>query len=225
MRKKPFYIFHYVLIVFAFTSASAQSDQFVKIANKVSISAETDSWLKISVPFNIVGHPRLEALRGDRPSTIEQAFNPEYVEDVKVKLYICFSNEFKKKALRTSKLIDSQFYQYYSSEIEFKTIKVERATKYANFMFPTAIAEKDEFGGGYITPVGYAIEIVMEGVPMDISNAIVFEKYRDEATLLKFKQQAEEKSSINEGVMLPAHHVFSTYFQKGAYLKPSAIGN
>ena len=48
---------------------------------------------------------------------------------------------------------------------------------------------------------------------MDISNAIVFEKYRDEATL-KNAQQAEEKSSINEGVMLPAHHVFSTYFQK-----------
>ena len=153
MRKKPFYIFHYVLIVFVFSSTSAQSDQFVKIANKVSISAETDSWLKISVPFNIVGHPRLVTLRGDRPSTIEQAFNPEYVEDVKVKLYICFSNEFKKKALRTSKLIDSQFYQYYSSEIEFKTIKVERTTKYANFMFPSAIAEKDEFGGGYITPL------------------------------------------------------------------------
>ena len=82
-------------------------------------------------------------------------------------------------------------------------------------MFPSAIAEKDEFGGGYITPVGYAIEILMEGVPMDISNDIFFDKYRDEATLLKFKQQAKEKSSLNEGVMIPAHHVFQTYFQKG----------
>ena len=92
-------------------------------------------------------------------------------------------------------------------------------------MFPSAIAEKDEFGSGYITPVGYAIEILMEGVPMDISNAIVFEKYRDEATLLKFKQQAEDKSSLNQDVMLPAHYVFPNYYQKGAYLKPMTIGN
>ena len=225
MRKNLYQIFHFFLIVFAFTNTFAQTDQFVKIANKVTISSETDSWLKISVPFNIVSHPRLEALRGSRPSTIEEAFNPEFVEDVKVKLYMCFSNEFKKKTLRTSKLIDSQFYQYYHAEVDFKTIKVERTTKYANFMFPSAIAEKDEFGSGYITPVGYAIEILMEGVPMDISNAIVFEKYRDEATLLKFKQQAEDKSSLNQDVMLPAHYVFPNYYQKGAYLKPMTIGN
>ena len=37
---------------------------------------------------------------------------------------------------------------------------------------------------------------------------------------MKFKQQAQEKSSQNEGVLLPAHHVFSNYFQKGAYLVP-----
>ena len=123
MRKKPYYIFHYFLIVFAYTNTFAQTDQFVKIANKVTISSETDSWLKISVPFNIVSHPRLEGLRGSRPSTIEEAFNPEFVEDVKVKLYICFINEFKKKTLRTSKLIDSQFYQYYSSEIDFRLSK------------------------------------------------------------------------------------------------------
>ena len=225
MSKKPYYIFHYFLVFIACGSSYAQSDKFVKLANKVTISAETEAWLKISVPFNIVSHPRLEGLRGSRPSTIEEAFNPEFVEDVKVKLYMCFSNEFKKKTLRTSKLIDSQFYQYYHSEVDFKTIKVERTTKYANFMFPSAIAEKDEFGSGYITPVGYAIEILMEGVPMDISNAIVFEKYRDEATLLKFKQQAEDKSSLNQDVMLPAHYVFPNYYQKGAYLKPMTIGN
>ena len=99
MRKPPYYIFHYFIIVFAFTSTFAQTDQFVKIANKVTISSETDSWLRISVPFNIVSHPRLEGLRGNRPSSIEEAFNPEFVEDVKVKLYICFSNEFKRKHL------------------------------------------------------------------------------------------------------------------------------
>ena len=36
MRKPPYYIFHYFIIVFAFTSTFAQTDQFVKIANKVT---------------------------------------------------------------------------------------------------------------------------------------------------------------------------------------------
>jgi hypothetical protein len=225
MRNKAFLI--YQCIVFGFTSFSlnGQIDQYAKIANKVTITAETDSWLKVSVPFNIITHPRIESLRTSRPSTVEEAFNPEFVEDVKVKLYICFSNEFKKKALRSSKLIDSQFYQYYSGEIDFKTIKVDRNTKYANFMFPAAIAERDEFGSGYITPVGYAIEVHLEGVPVEMSNAIAFEKYRDENTLQKFKQLAEEKSEINKGVLVPAHHLFPTYFQKGSYLIPSISGN
>jgi len=225
MSNKAFFI--YQCIVFGFTSfcLHGQPDQFAKIANKVTITTETDSWLKVSVPFNIITHPRLESLRTSRPSTIEEAFNPDFVEDVKVKLYICFSNEFKKKVLRSSKLIDSQFYQYYSAEIEFKTIKVDRNTKYANFMFPAAIAERDEFGYGYITPVGYAIEIHLEGIPVEISNAIAFEKYRDENTLEKFKQQAEEKSGVNKGVLVPAHHIFPNYFQKGAYLLPPISGN
>jgi hypothetical protein len=76
-----------------------------------------------------------------------------------------------------------------------------------------------------ITPVGYAIEIHLEGVPVEISNAIAFEKYRDENTLEKFKQQAEEKSGVNKGVLVPAHHIFPNYFQKGAYLLPPILGN
>ena len=215
-----------LLLPFVFFSRlHSAPDEYVRLTGKVTVTKESETWIKASVPFGIIGHPKAQTYSRSKPTGLDDVVNLEFMNNIKVKIYLCFSNEFKKKALRSANLSDAQFYQYYSSEIEFKTIKVDRTTKYANFMFPSAIAEKDEFGGGYITPVGYAIEIVMEGVPMDISNAIVFEKYRDEATLLKFKQQAEEKSSINEGVMLPAHHVFSTYFQKGAYLKPSAIGN
>ena len=117
--------------------------------------------------------------------------------------------------------MDSQFYQYYSAEVDFKAVKIERTTKYANFMFPSSVAEKDGFGGNYVNPVGYAIEIMVEGVPVEISNSIMFDKYRDEATLEKFKQQAEQKSTTSMGVLLPAHHVFPSYFQSGAYLKPA----
>jgi hypothetical protein len=225
MSNKAFFIYQCIIFGFTIFSLNGQPDQYAKIASKVTITAENDSWLKVSVPFNIISHPRLESLRTSKPSTIEEAFNPDFIEDVKIRLYICFSNEFKKKVLRSSKLIDSQFYQYYSAEIDMMTIKVDRNTKYANFMFPSAIAEKDEFGSGYITPIGYAIEIHLEGVPVEISSAIVFEKYRDENTLQKFKQQAEEKSGVNKGVLVPAHHIFPSYFQKSAYLLPPSSGN
>ena len=225
MSIKAFFIHVCLSLIFIVLGLQAQNDQYAKITNKVTITSETDSWLKVSVPFNIVTHPRIDNFRGSRPSTIEEAFNPEFVEDVKVRLYICFSNEFKKRVLRSSKMMDSQFYQYYRADIDFKILKVDRNTKYANFMFPAAVAEKDEFGSSYITPVGYAIEILMEGMPVEISNSIVFDKYRDEATLLKFKQQAEEKSTGNNGVLVPAHYVFPSYFQKGAYLLPLAPEN
>ena len=215
----------YTLIFTVSKSVYAEDDKYVKLANKVTLTNETDSWIKVSVPLNIIAHPRLEQIRNNRPSTIEEAFNPEYIEGLKVKLYLCFSNEFKKKALRTSKLIDSQFYQYYSAEVNYETIKLERTTVYVNFMFPSAIADRDGFGGNYINPVGYVIEVILEGVPAQFSNSIMFESYRDEATLLKFKQQAQEKSNRNKDILVPAHHVFQSYYPKGSYLKPSISGN
>jgi hypothetical protein len=219
IRKKLIQLIFITLSIVA-NSATAQIDQIVKLANKVSISNETESWIKVSVPFNIIAHPRIAELKNSRPSTVEEVFNPEFLESLKVKIYVCFSNEFKKKALRNSKLMDSQFYQYYSAEVKFEALKIERTTKYAHFLFPSSIAERDGFGGNYINPVGYAVEIMVEGVPVEISNSIMFDKYRDETTLLKFKQQAEQKSTVNEGVLLPAHHVFQSYFQSGAYLRP-----
>lgn len=157
MNKKITSIISVAMVFTAMINLTAQEDKYVKLANKVSISADSDAWLKVSVPFNLISHPRLEDTRNSRPNTLEEAFNPEYLEGLKVKLYLCFNNEFKKKVLRSSKLIDSQFYQYYGAEVEFKTIKIERTTKYANFVFPAAIAEKDGFGGSYINPVGYAV--------------------------------------------------------------------
>ena len=199
--------------------ATAQVDKFAKIGSRVSFTSENESWIKISVPFNLLTNPRLEAANGRRPTTIESAFNPEYINDVKVKLYVCFTNEFKKKILRGSSFLDSQYYQYYSAEQTFETVKLDRNTKYANFLFPAAIAERDGFGGGYVNPTGYVIEISIEGQQLEISNSIMFEKYRDESTLLKFKQQAVTNSASNQNIMVPAHQVYPSYFLKDAYLK------
>lgn len=199
--------------------ATAQVDKFAKIGSRVSFASENESWIKISVPFNLLSNPRLEAANGRRPTTIESAFNPEYINDVKVKLYVCFTNEFKKKILRGSSFLDSQYYQYYSAEQTFETVKLDRNTKYANFLFPAAIAERDGFGGSYVNPTGYVIEISIEGQQLEISNSTMFEKYRDESTLLKFKQQAVTNSASNQNIMVPAHQVYPSYFLKDAYLK------
>ena len=96
---------------------------------------------------------------------------------------------------------------------------MDRNTKYANFVFPTALAERDGFGGNYIQPVGHVVEISISGAPQSLSNAITFDKYRDDATLLKFKEQAELKAVVNDGVLIPAHKVLNNYFQKDAYIK------
>jgi len=208
-------------IFLPFAIIYSQVDQYIQLPNngKISIAKESDSWIKVSVPFNILANPKIDGLRNSRPSTIEEAFNPDYVDDVKVKLSLCFRNEFKKKALRNNSILDSQYYQYYSSEISYQTIKVDRNTKYANFVFPTALAERDGFGGNYIQPVGHVVEISISGAPQSLSNAITFDKYRDDATLLKFKEQAELKAVVNDGVLIPAHKVLNNYFQKDAYIK------
>ena len=84
-----------------------------------------------------------------------------------------------KKVLRNQKLSDAEFYQYYSSEVEFITLKFDRNKKYAHFLFPAAIAQRDGFLTSYINPVGYAVEIIYDGA-IEISDAIFFDKYREE---------------------------------------------
>ena len=226
MKRKTPFILLLTFLLSVKIALFAEEDKYVKLGNKVSISSENDSWIRVSVPFNILNHPGLEQFRTRRPSTVEELFNPEYIDDLKVKIFLCFTNEFKKKTLRSSQFPDSNFYQYYSAELTYETIKLDRNTKYANFLFPAAIAERDGFSGGYIKPTGYAIEISIGGRSMDISNAIVFDKFNnDEATLLKFKQQAQEKSSANTDTLVPAHYIFPAYHLKDAKLKAYSPNN
>ena len=76
--------------------------------------------------------------------------------------------------LRTQKLLPAEFYQYYSAEVEFMTLKFDRNTKYAHFLFPATIAERDGFLTSYINAVGYAVEIIYDGIPLEITNSIFF---------------------------------------------------
>ena len=79
---------------------------------------------------------------------LEEALNLEYLDDVKVKLYLCFSNEYKKKLINNSRMQDALFYQYYSAEIEYLTIKIDRSTKTANFLCLPLFARDGFYKGG-----------------------------------------------------------------------------
>ena len=191
----------------------ANPDQFVKLGGKVAITKESDQWVKATVPFVFVTHPLLEKFKTSKPSNKGDLINVEFIDKLKVRLSLCFANEYQKKSLRTLKLPDAEFYQYYSAEVEYMTIKFDRNTKYAHFLFPAAIAERDGFLTSYINAVGYVVEIMYDGIPLEISDSIFFDKYREERILQKFKQQAQSNAPKNEGILLPAHIVNSNYLE------------
>ena len=200
---------------------SAIPDQFVKLGGKITISKESDQWVKASVPFTFVNHPLAEKFKSRKPTTKDEVINLAYIDNIKIKLSLCFSNELQKKTLRSQKLQDAEFYQYYSAEVEYMTLKFDRNTKYAHFLFPAAIAERDGFLSSYINAVGYVVEIIYDGIPLEISDSIFFDKYREDRILQKFKQQAQSNASKNEGILLPAHLISSNYLDGAGPVKRS----
>lgn len=211
----------FLILPFAFLNqVHSAPDEFVKLTGKVTVSKLDDKWIKASVPFGIILHPKAQAYSRSKPTGLSDVINLEFMDNIKVKIYLCFSNEFKKKSLRSSKLSDAQFYQYYSAEIEYLTIKVDRNTKNAHFLFPAVMAERDGFyKGGYVKLVGYAVEISQNDVPFEISESIFFDGYRQEDILNKFKAQAVEKAEANKNLLLPAHLLDQSYLDSSAVVK------
>ena len=122
---------------------------------------------------------------------------------------------YKKINSRRSNLPEAEFYQYYSSEIEFLTIRADRNKKYVNFLFPAEIAERDGFLGAYVKPVGYVVEFIYDGIPLEISNNIFFGKYKEENILEKFRQMCQTNSPKNEGILVPAQVINSNQYLQG----------
>jgi hypothetical protein len=212
--KKLFKTLLAINFITAVFNLSAAPDQFIRLFDDVKVTNESDQWLKVTVPFEMVNHPlkaKYETIR--TPMTKDQVINLNYLNNLKIRLSICFSNELQKEKLRKQKLPEAEFYQYYSSEIEFLTIKADRNKKYATFLFPSAIAERDGFLNTYVKPVGYVVEIIYDGIPLEISQSISFGKYKEEYILSKFRQQCQENSSKNEGILIPAYLVGTNYLQ------------
>jgi len=203
-------LFLTITINLPFAQAS-DVDRFVSLTGKVTIKRDSDTWLKISVPFEVVSHPDLAALEGRKPSSREELFNPKFINDLEIKLYLCFRNDFARKFTRTEKSDPANF-QYYSSAL--KCIILEQGSKYsAHFLFPAAIAERDEFGGSYPELLGYFIEFSRNGTIFELTESIKFDSYRQTDVLEKFKSEAKSNSSENEGILIPAHQIDQSYLR------------
>ena len=184
-------------------------DQIFKLDGKIAASQESEQWLKITVPFLINQHPDLLKLEGRKPESLEEMFNPDFISGIKIRLWISFMNEFNRSALRGDKK-DVRYFEYFSAEIDCLALEIDRKTKRAEFLFPSTIAKMMELGN-YPKLTGYVVEFVRDGEVFEISESVSFLNYDKEEYLEKYRMEAVNKSSENEGILIPAHQVDSAY--------------
>ncbi|MGA0902467.1 MAG: hypothetical protein ACO3VB_04210 [Opitutales bacterium] len=184
-------------------------DQIIKLDGKIAATQESEQWLKITVPFLINQHPDLLKLEGRKPESLEEMFNPDFISGIKIRLWISFMNEFNRSALRGDKK-DVRYFEYFSAEIDCLALEIDRKTKRAEFLFPSTIAKMMELGN-YPKLTGYVVEFVRDGEVFEISESVSFLNYDKEEYLEKYRMEAVNKSSENEGILIPAHQVDSAY--------------
>ena len=184
-------------------------DQIIKLDGKIAVTQESEQWLKITVPFLINQHPDLLKLEGRKPESLEEMFNPDFISGIKIRLWISFMNEFNRNALRGDKK-DVRYFEYFSAEIDCLALEIDRKTKRAEFLFPSTIAKMMELGN-YPKLTGYVVEFVRNGEVFAISESVSFLNYDKEEYLEKYRMEAVNKSSENEGILIPAHQVDSAY--------------
>ena len=176
------------------------SKTFVKV-DEVEITRYSNQWHLISVPFVIPIHP----LEDEKPKSPEEVINHDYIDDITIRITICFTNDYLRKYVKGKKG-DRKYFQYYQSEVKYLTMSVNRNEKKAHFFFPKMIADKNEYGS--VPSVnGYVIEMMYKDQEIELENNVVFEGFRDDEILKKFKDEALSKGSENENILIPAHLV------------------
>ena len=204
-----------ILLLFSFSFLQAEEaieNEIIQLDGKISVSQESDRWLKVTVPFLIKQHPEILKLEGKRPETIEELFNPEFLENLRIKVWISFLNEFKLAAIRGDRK-DPRFFDYYSAELECMVLEIDRKTKKAEFLFPAAVAKKNELGN-YPKLTGYVIEFSSNGEVFKVSEQIEFLNYDKEEYLERYRMEAINTSTANEGVLIPAYQISDDYLRE-----------
>jgi hypothetical protein len=188
-----------------------EPDQIIKLDGKITVSQESDLWLRVTVPFMVKQHPELLKLGGKRPESIEELFNPDFLDSLKIKIWISFLNEFNRYALKGERK-DVRFFDYFSAELECMAIEVDRKTKKAEFLLPVAIAKMRDWGNNP-KPTGYVIEFSRRGKIFSVSDSITFLNFDQEDYLEKYRMEAVNNSSKNEGMLIPAYLINANYLK------------
>ena len=186
-------------------------DRVIKLDGKISVSQDSERWFKISVPFLINEHPDLLNMQGKRPETIEEMFNPSFLNNLKISIWISFLNEFKRKELRGERK-DVRYFDYYSAEMECLSIEIDRKTKKAEFLFPATIAKKSELGNNPKF-TGYVLEFSRNGETFKVSDQTNFLNYDKVEILEKYRMEALNKSISNEGILIPGYIIDDAYLR------------
>jgi len=202
------FIYHFLFYLSAFAE-DFLPDQIIKLDGKITVSQESDQWFSITVPFLVNQHPDLIRLRGKKPESLEEMFNPDFVKGIKIRLWISFVNEFNRSALRGDKK-DVRYFEYFSAEIECLALEIDKKTKKAVFLFPSTITKMLDLGN-YPKLTGYVVEFVRNGESFEVTDQINFLNYDKEEFLEKYRTEAVNKSSENEGVLLPGHLISANY--------------
>ena len=189
-------------------------DELVSL-DAVTLQTSTGKWFTVTVSFTPRKHP-----------DPEKAFNEDFIDDVKLDLYICLRNDSREKKFKKERkrdFIEADLYDYYHAGVEIITLKVDNIRKELHFLISNELAERDGFNRT-VKPVGHVVEMTLGGVPIAFKEGIVFEKYREESVLEKFKEFCQSKSKANEGLLLPAHLVSASYLSNAPAVKigPSA---
>ena len=216
--KPQHYILSLVLGIIFFCSPLAAAPGFGKLPkpdelvslDAVTLQTSTGKWFTVTVSFTPRKHP-----------DPEKAFNKDFIDDVKLDLYICLRNDSREKKFKRERkrdFIEADLYDYYHSSVEIITLKVDNIRKELHFLISNELAERDGFNRT-VKPVGHIVEMTLGGVPIAFKEGIVFEKYREESVLEKFKEFAQSKSKANEGLLLPAHLVSANYLSNAPAVK------
>ena len=216
----PFFILGTILFSCHFAEAASgfgklpKPDELVSL-DDVTLKTGTGKWFTVSVGFTPRKHP-----------DPEKAFNEDFIDDVKLDLYICLRNDSREKKFKKERkrdFIEPDLYDYYHAGVEIITLKVDNIRKELHFLISNELAERDGFNRT-VKPVGHVVEMTLGGVPIAFKEGIVFEKYREESVLEKFKEFCQSKSKANDGLLLPAHLVSASYLSNAPAVKigPSA---
>jgi hypothetical protein len=235
--KSQHYILSLALGIIFFCSSIADGVEELKPDEVVQLDHITfesgEKWLAVKVGFTPKRqhpiHDKKLATKSSQGGFIEPPLNEDFLDDVKLDIYVCFRNETRKKRWgeqtpRKRLTVDYQepeLFDYYHAEVEILTMKLN-ARKELLFLLSKEIAERDGFDRlSANNPVGWIVEMTVLGATETLkfknpTPGIEFKvkskkfsefKSEDKIAIESFKKYAKEKSKEKEGLLVPAHLV------------------